>query len=732
MIRLCFLSSVPTSGRIFGLAHEVHSCRMRFALTLTVTTTIQSGISSSAAAPGSAADVFGRANPAAQNSFAAALGATEPSTPQPSNEAVASTSLTSPSGSPNPADKAAPNSSATTKGSQKNSPLAASSLNLTAFLPVVALPLLSAIEISLGVGPPATRAAVSSPTAGSNLANTGATRPSQVPQGTAPGFAPLSSSTLPLPNTDSSMPLRGSALTLPSAGLANDAESQAIALPAPILSGNPAQPAIMDAPPLDPISSAALLETQNVPSLTGVPQNVDPSAAAPVTAPSTASLADILTASHFTDALGGTAALPSKIALHASLVSAQPQSPADNAEIPSASTRIVPSDQSDLGMPAGLSPVVPAPPVPQANPKPSAGLQPSPATLDVGAKPNPSPPTLLSALHALVENAMARSSNPLQVTPTPSNIPLAATPPVGLSTGFSVVSTPFSTKSPSPPPVQSFNFGSNSGPSAAAANPLPSSSGVQPTGGTANNSQSDTSGSDTPDPSAHKGLATTAAPIAGFPAAAPQPTSAGLADPPLQAGMQGPTQGAVQGAIQGTIQGTAAQPITNSSAHKSDSGSPVPDSPPNLPSAGESPATTNAGPVQMAQMVNRAAQSEMRIGLNTSAFGNVEVHTVVHANEVGIQIGSERGDLRSLLANDISGIANTLQQQNLRLNQVNFHQPGFAFSNQMSSGGDAQPRSFASRTTVTRDFSGNRSGAEPGEAAPPSPTAEVRGLSVLA
>ncbi len=85
----------------------------------------------------------------------------------------------------------------------------------------------------------------------------------------------------------------------------------------------------------------------------------------------------------------------------------------------------------------------------------------------------------------------------------------------------------------------------------------------------------------------------------------------------------------------------------------------------------------------MAQMVNKAAQSEMRIGLNTSAFGSVEVRTVVHANEVGVQIGSEKGDLRSLLSNELPGIASTLQQQNLRLNQVNFHQ-GFAFSNNMS------------------------------------------------
>ncbi len=112
-----------------------------------------------------------------------------------------------------------------------------------------------------------------------------------------------------------------------------------------------------------------------------------------------------------------------------------------------------------------------------------------------------------------------------------------------------------------------------------------------------------------------------------------------------------------------------------------------------MSSVGESPAALGMGPVQMAQIVNKATQAEMRVGLNTSAFGNVEVRTVVHASEVGLVIGSERGDLRTLLGNEIPGIANTLQQQNLRLNEVNFHQ-GFTFSGNLSSGSDSQPRSF--------------------------------------
>jgi flagellar hook-length control protein FliK len=100
----------------------------------------------------------------------------------------------------------------------------------------------------------------------------------------------------------------------------------------------------------------------------------------------------------------------------------------------------------------------------------------------------------------------------------------------------------------------------------------------------------------------------------------------------------------------------------------------------------------------MAQLMNRAEQSEMRIGMSTSAFGSVEVRTVVHANDVGLVIGSEKGDLRTLLANELPAITNTLQQQNLRLNSVNFMQ-GFAFSNNASGDGNPQQRSFVPMRT---------------------------------
>jgi hypothetical protein len=95
----------------------------------------------------------------------------------------------------------------------------------------------------------------------------------------------------------------------------------------------------------------------------------------------------------------------------------------------------------------------------------------------------------------------------------------------------------------------------------------------------------------------------------------------------------------------------------------------------------------------MAQMVNRAGESEMRIGMTTSAFGSVEVRTTVHASDVGLTIGSEKGDLRSLLGNEMAGIASNLQQQNLRLSNVSFMQ-GFSSSNNGAGEGNPQQQAF--------------------------------------
>lgn len=151
-----------------------------------------------------------------------------------------------------------------------------------------------------------------------------------------------------------------------------------------------------------------------------------------------------------------------------------------------------------------------------------------------------------------------------------------------------------------------------------------------------------------------------------------------------------------------------------------------------VPVTPQAAAVALPGPVQMAQMVNRIGQAEMRIGMNTSAFGSVEVRTVVHASDVGVIIGSEKGDLRTLLANEMPVITSSLQQQSLRLNSVNFMQ-GFAFSNNQSGGGESQQRSFVPAPSPANSGSHEVAGDDPVET--PTPLGFVgssTSLSILA
>lgn len=131
-------------------------------------------------------------------------------------------------------------------------------------------------------------------------------------------------------------------------------------------------------------------------------------------------------------------------------------------------------------------------------------------------------------------------------------------------------------------------------------------------------------------------------------------------------------------------------------------------------------------------MANKAGQAEMRIGLNTAEFGSVEVRTSVHASDVGVQIGSEKGDLRSLLTPELPSIANTLQQQDLRLGQVSFHQQGFTFGGNASfSGGNSQPRSFAPSPQPSA-FAEESYAPEPAHPSEPFVSQRGTGLSILA
>jgi hypothetical protein len=98
--------------------------------------------------------------------------------------------------------------------------------------------------------------------------------------------------------------------------------------------------------------------------------------------------------------------------------------------------------------------------------------------------------------------------------------------------------------------------------------------------------------------------------------------------------------------------------------------------------------------------MTRPEQVEMHIALQTGAFGNVEVHAVVRESQVGLAIGSERGDLHRILANEVPGLAGRLQQHDLHLDAVKFFDQGLSF-NAGSDGASSRSRAFNPPRTFT-------------------------------
>jgi hypothetical protein len=350
-----------------------------------------------------------------------------------------------------------------------------------------------------------------------------------------------------------------------------------------------------------------------------------------------------------------------------------------------------------------------------------------------GPTEKPDAPAPISPSAHAPENSITPrfAAEPRGTLPTPATS-RAATEPANSSAGSSAVPLPSPAPSGNPAGGRNSSLTSNSGNQFSAAH---TPSGSAPSEGAAqavtatspaeNNSQSGNPGDNPPDASPHKTTApaatsTVIAPTVALPPASGSSVGASPADPAMQPAMPPATTA-------GTALGTPRPANTPGSAQP-----PGADSLSHMPGSADLPVRPSTGPVQMAQMVNQAAQSEMRIGINTAAFGNVEVRTIVHANDVGVQIGSEKGDLRSLLANELPGIATSLQQQDLRLNQVNFHQTGFAFSNQMSSGGDAQPRSFSCRPRAAATQPADLFRAESTEPSATSSAGGAAGLSILA
>ena len=103
----------------------------------------------------------------------------------------------------------------------------------------------------------------------------------------------------------------------------------------------------------------------------------------------------------------------------------------------------------------------------------------------------------------------------------------------------------------------------------------------------------------------------------------------------------------------------------------------------------------------------------MHVGIRTSAFGNVEIHTVVEQSQVGIAIHGDR-DLARWFNSEVGGLEAGLKSQHLNLNGVDF-ESGRSSVQTATSFQQGQPRQNSPQT------SGSYAAALPAEAGTPEP-----------
>ncbi len=100
------------------------------------------------------------------------------------------------------------------------------------------------------------------------------------------------------------------------------------------------------------------------------------------------------------------------------------------------------------------------------------------------------------------------------------------------------------------------------------------------------------------------------------------------------------------------------------------------------------------GLVQSAHLASSAGRAEMHIDLRTQTFGSVEVHTVVRGGQVGLEVGSERGDLRAFLTTEASGLQTAFHQQDLHFDRIHFLGQGAGIGAGFSGRHEGQSRPF--------------------------------------
>jgi flagellar hook-length control protein FliK len=142
--------------------------------------------------------------------------------------------------------------------------------------------------------------------------------------------------------------------------------------------------------------------------------------------------------------------------------------------------------------------------------------------------------------------------------------------------------------------------------------------------------------------------------------------------------------------------------------------------------------------VQSARILERMGQTEMRVGVNTADFGNLELRASVSQNQVGASIATAHGELRAAMLAEMPSLERSMEHHQLRLEHLDLgahnggansgHQKGDGFAQQQPR---SQPGSEAGFTAISS--SSGDAVPSPGAPAPSSGSAPYSsGLNVHA
>jgi hypothetical protein len=86
------------------------------------------------------------------------------------------------------------------------------------------------------------------------------------------------------------------------------------------------------------------------------------------------------------------------------------------------------------------------------------------------------------------------------------------------------------------------------------------------------------------------------------------------------------------------------------------------------------PAESLSSPLfHAAHLVDKVSQSELRLGMRTGEFGNIEIRTSFDHHQVTAEISSERGELGRALSAELPGLEQRMREQNVPLTTVVVH-----------------------------------------------------------